>query len=107
MDECFRDRFVPNRIPIGEHSDRGEQEKVAMDSTNSRKKWLIAPVVAVVAALCAAAPASAGQGGNPTDGSCGLGKPGAQVAIADPTSPGATENALIKPQDIGCTGHGE
>jgi hypothetical protein len=77
-----------------------------MGSMNRRKRWLIPPAVAVAMALSAAAPASAGQGGNPTPGSCGLGTPGAKAAIADPTSPGATENALIKPQEVGCTGQG-
>jgi hypothetical protein len=75
-----------------------------MRSMNRSKKWLIPPAVAVATALFAAAPASAGQGGNPTLGSCGLGKPGAKEAITDPTSPGATENALIKPQEVFCTG---
>lgn len=77
-----------------------------MGSINRRRKWLIPPAVAVAIALFAATPASAGQGGNPAPGSCGLGKPGAKAAIADPTSPGATENAHIKPQEIGCTGQG-
>jgi hypothetical protein len=61
--------------------------------------------VSVGLGVFAAAPAFAGQGGTPTPGSCGLGKPGAHTAIADPTSPGATENSHIKPSEIGCTGH--
>ena len=36
--------------------------------------------------------------------SCGLGRPGAQEALADQTSPGATENALAPPSEAGCTG---
>jgi hypothetical protein len=73
---------------------------------NRCKKRLIAPAVALAVGLFAAAPASAGQGGVPTDGSCGLGKAGAHSAIQDQTSPGATENAHIKPSEIGCTGNG-
>lgn len=70
------------------------------------KRLLIPPVLAVTVALAAAAPAFAGKGGEATDGSCGLGKGGAQDAIADTTSPGATENALFPPALAGCTGNG-
>jgi hypothetical protein len=76
-----------------------------MGSMNSSKRVLLLPAVAVAVALFGAAPAAASQGGNPTQGSCGLGKPGAQAGIQDQTSPGATENALISPQEFGCTGN--
>ena len=75
-----------------------------MESIKRCKKSLVPPVVAVAIALVAAAPASASKGGSPTPGSCGLGTPGAFAALIDQTSPGATENALISPQEIGCTG---
>ena len=71
-----------------------------------RRKLLMPPAIAVAAALFAAAPASAGQGGNPTSGSCGLGKEGAFGAIQDQTSPGATEAARESPLEFGCTGNG-
>lgn len=70
----------------------------------SRKTTLASLAVASAVGLFGAAPALAGQGGNPTPASCGLGKPGAQEAVADSTSPGATENARISPQEFGCTG---
>ena len=69
------------------------------------KRLLIPPVLAVTVALAAAAPAFAGKGGDPAPGSCGLGKGGAHDAIADTTSPGATENALFPPALAGCTGN--
>jgi hypothetical protein len=53
-----------------------------------------------------AAPASAAQGGNPADGSCGLGKSVAHEAIADPIGPGASEAATFPPSEAGCTGKG-
>jgi hypothetical protein len=62
--------------------------------------------IAVAAALFAAAPASAGQGGSPNPGSCGLGKTAAHSAIQDQTSPGATEESHVKPSEVGCTGNG-
>jgi hypothetical protein len=69
------------------------------------KKALAAPV-AIVVILVAAAPASAGQGGNPTEGSCGLGSTVAHEAIANQTGgPGASEDALVPPASVGCTGH--
>jgi hypothetical protein len=71
-----------------------------------RRKPLMLSAVGVAVALFAATPASAENGGAPHPGSCGLGKPGAHEAIQDPTSPGATENALIPPSEIGCTGNG-
>ena len=70
---------------------------------NRRKKSLI-PAAVVAAALFVAAPASAGQGGKPAPGSCGIGAGGAHAAIADPTSSGATEASQVKPQDVFCTG---
>ena len=75
-----------------------------MKRMNGCKKLLAPAAVAVALTLVAAAPASASQGGRPTPGSCGLGTPGAFAALIDQTSPGATENALISPQEIGCTG---
>jgi hypothetical protein len=72
---------------------------------NRCKKLLMAPVIAVVVVLFAAGPASAGQGGNPTEASCGLGKSTAHSAIQDQTSPGATEASHVKPSDVGCTGN--
>ena len=61
------------------------------------KRLLIPPVLAVTVALAAAAPAFAGKGGDPAPGSCGLGKGGAHDAIADTTSPGATETPSSRP----------
>ena len=62
---------------------------------NRHKKWLITPAVAIPIALFAAAPASAG--GNPPFESCGLGKTLAHAAIANQTSPGATEFSRLSP----------
>ena len=42
----------------------------------------LAGLLAVAGVLATAAPAVAGSGGNPTEGSCGLGKAGAHTAIA-------------------------
>ena len=51
-------------------------------------------------------PTLAAPGGEPgaKHGSCGLGLTLAKLAIADPTSPGATEFARFPPSDAGCTG---
>ncbi len=73
---------------------------------NRRKKLLKTAAVAVALVLFGTAPAVAGPGGTPTAGSCGLGKAGAHDAIQDQTSPGATENARIKPSEVGCPGKG-
>ena len=73
------------------------------------RKIRIATATVMVAAgllTALAAPASAGKGGIPAPASCGLGKVNAHDAIADPTSPGATEASHVKPADIGCTGKG-
>jgi hypothetical protein len=74
-----------------------------------RKIRIAVATVMVAAGLLTAlaAPASAGQGGDPADGSCGLGKSVAHDAIADTTSPGATEASHVKPADVGCTGKAE
>jgi hypothetical protein len=77
-----------------------------MEKINRCKRLLVPPAVAVAVTVFAAAPASASKGGSPAPGSCGLGTPGAYVALQDQTSPGATENALISPQEFGCTGNG-
>jgi hypothetical protein len=71
-----------------------------------RNKSLIPAATIAVALVFAATPASAGQGGIPTEGSCGLGKSIAQEAIQDQTSPGATEAARTPPAEVGCTGNG-
>ena len=70
-----------------------------------RRLTALLAMVAVVVVL-AAAPAFAGKGGVVTEGSCGLGKEGAKIGIADPTSPGATEIAHQPPNEVGCTGKG-
>ena len=62
-------------------------------------------VIAVALALLAAVPASAGQGGTPTAGSCGLGKSVAHEAIENQTGPGASEDATVPPASVGCTGN--
>jgi hypothetical protein len=49
----------------------------------------------VLAVMLAASPAFA-------DGSCGFGAVGAQLTVDDPTSPGATEFALIHPSEENC-----
>ena len=74
-----------------------------------RKIRIAVATVMVAAGLLTAlaAPTSADVGGHPADGSCGLGKTVAHDAIADPTSPGATEDSHVKPSDIGCTGKAE
>jgi hypothetical protein len=74
--------------------------------TNHLKKARVVATLAAAVALTAAAPVSAGKGGNPAAGSCGLGKPTAHEAIADPTSPGATEASRVPPAEVGCTGKG-
>jgi len=71
-----------------------------------RNKSLIPAATVAVALVFAATPASAGQGGTPTEGSCGLGKSVAHGAIQDQTSPGATEAARTPPAEVGCTGNG-
>jgi hypothetical protein len=74
---------------------------------NRRRKLLIAPVVAVAAALLGGAPASADKGGTPAQGSCGLGKQAAHDAIALRDGPGASEFATFPPSESGCTAQGE
>jgi hypothetical protein len=71
---------------------------------NRFKKALAVPV-AIVVVLVAAAPASAGQGGHPTEGSCGIGSTIAHEAIANQTGPGASEDARVSPASVGCTGN--
>jgi len=56
----------------------------------------------VLAVMLAASPAFADQGGLAHDGSCGFGAVGAQLTVDDPTSPGATEFALIHPSEENC-----
>jgi hypothetical protein len=70
------------------------------------KKLCALLVVAVAVALFAAIPASAGPGGEPHGGSCGLGKSTAHEAIQDQTGPGASEAARFPPSEAGCTGQG-
>jgi hypothetical protein len=65
----------------------------------------LAVVLATIGVLATAAPASACLSrGEPGQGSCGLGRDAAQAAVADQTSPGATEVALMRPAESGCTG---
>ena len=72
-----------------------------------RIRIAVATVMVAAGLLTAlAAPASAGQGGIPAPNSCGLGRGSAHDAIADQTSPGATEASHVKPSDVGCTGKG-
>jgi hypothetical protein len=73
---------------------------------NRRKVPLTLAAVGVAVALFAATPASAGNGGEPTPGSCGLGKSNAHGAIQDQTGPGASEAAKFPPSEAGCTGNG-
>jgi hypothetical protein len=72
---------------------------------NHLKKARAVATLAAAVALFAAAPVSASQGGNPTPGSCGLGNATAHAAIADQTGPGASEDALVPPAEVACTGH--
>jgi hypothetical protein len=68
------------------------------------KELFVLLVIAVAVALLAAIPASAGQGGTPTDGACGIGKSLAQDAVADQAAgPGASEVATVPPNL--CKGH--
>jgi hypothetical protein len=68
------------------------------------KKLFALFVVALAVGLLAAIPASAGQGGEPTEGACGIGKSLAQDAVADQDAgPGASEVATVPPNL--CKGH--
>ena len=68
------------------------------------KKLFALFVVAVALGLLTAIPASAGPGGEPTDGACGIGKALAQDAVADQDGgPGASEVATVPPNL--CKGH--
>jgi hypothetical protein len=69
------------------------------------RRLLLAATTATLIALGTAGPALAEKGGSPNPDSCGVGREGAQTAIADPTSPGATEFAKFPPSEAGCTGH--
>jgi hypothetical protein len=68
------------------------------------KRGLIGLAVAAALTMAVAGGASADKGGEAHEGSCGLGKGGAHEAIADQTSPGATEFARFPPSEAGCTG---
>jgi hypothetical protein len=60
--------------------------------------------IAVAVALVGAIPASAEQGGIPTDGACGVGMSLAQSAVANQLAgPGAKEVATVPPNL--CKGH--
>ena len=73
-----------------------------------RKIRITVATVMVAGGLMAAlaAPASADKGGNPPFASCGIGRDIAHEAIADTTSPGATEASHVKPAEVDCTGKG-
>jgi hypothetical protein len=58
----------------------------------------------VITVMLVAVPAFADKGGNPSEGSCGIGR-GVHEAIEDETSPGATEFARFPPSEAGCTGN--
>ena len=63
-------------------------------------------VLAVVATAVLSVPgaAVADPGGTLHVGSCGLAREFAIPAVQDPSSPGATEWALVPPNSWGCTG---
>jgi hypothetical protein len=84
-------------------SDAAMREK-RFTTRAARGKRLIVVAAAALVGLGASSPALADAGGVSHQGSCGLGKSFAQAAIADPTSPGATEYALVPPGEFGCTG---
>ena len=70
-------------------------------------KRTIRTILAVTASTMLVVPgaAFADPGGGPSDaGDCGLGSANALSAIADQTSPGATEYATLDPIEFGCTG---
>jgi hypothetical protein len=68
---------------------------------------LLAVALMMTSVLAFSAPAFADKGGVSHEGSCGLGREGAQTAVEDPESPGATEFALIHPSDAECPGQEE
>jgi hypothetical protein len=67
-----------------------------------RRRLTALLAMVVVTVMLVAAPAFADKGGFQHEGSCGVGR-AAHEAIADPTSPGATEYARIHPSEVGCT----
>jgi hypothetical protein len=72
-------------------------------------KRMAALLLTTGALAATAAPASACipiLRGGPHQGSCGLGREAAHMAIQNPTAPGASEAALMKPAEAGCTGSG-
>ena len=71
-----------------------------------RKRLAALLAMVVVTVMLVAAPAFADKGGVFHEGSCGLGRVLAQEAVADQTSPGATEIARQPPSEAGCTGKG-
>ena len=68
------------------------------------RKAVVGAALSAVLLGTMAMPALAGKGGAPNPDSCGLGKEAAHTAIADQTSPGATEFARFPPSEAGCTG---
>ena len=66
------------------------------------RRIVMVTVALVMAVMLATSPAFADQGGLAHDGSCGFGAVGAQLTVDDPTSPGATEFALIHPSEENC-----
>jgi hypothetical protein len=67
-----------------------------------RRRLTALLAMVVMAVMLAASPAFADKGGLAHEGSCGFGAVGAQLTVADPTSPGATEFALIHPSEENC-----
>jgi hypothetical protein len=75
-----------------------------METAMTMRKAVIGAALSAVLLSTMVVPALAGEGGAPDLDSCGLGKDTAQAAIADQTSPGASEVARFPPLEAGCTG---
>ena len=72
-----------------------------------RRRISVVVAMVMVAAILVAGPAFAAAEFSPNpkaEASCGLGRPGAQEAVALQESPGATEFARFPPAEAGCTG---
>jgi hypothetical protein len=59
--------------------------------------------IVLVTMMVVAAPALADTGGDPHEGSCGLGTGLAHEVIQDDTAPGASELTVISPSEFGCS----
>ena len=76
-----------------------------------RRRLTTLVAMAVMTVMLVADPAFAAAkefSPNPNaEGSCGLGRPGAQEVVALEERPGATEFARFPPSEAGCTGQKE